>query len=236
MIIGGYVLIAKRLEKRPVTELSPIRAGREAALGVVAGFGLMSAIIGVLWLLGAYSIAGIAATVLLIETVVWIFVLALLEEILFRGMLYRIIEQNLGTVAALSVSAVIFGGMHITNEDADLISVLSATLGGLLVGLLYTLTGRLWVPIFFHYGWNLSQIWWGTALSGTEEFGEFFDGRLEGPRWLTGGPFGPENSVLTLAVCAALLVGCFAHARRRGRLLPVRRRPGRDREHVDDLA
>ena len=224
MILGAYVLIVRLLEKRTVTELSPASAGRETALGFVAGFGMMSAIVGALGVLGVYSIAGVAFSTQLIETTVWIFVLAMLEEILFRGIAYRIIEQNFGTVVALVVSASIFGGMHITNENATLISVLSATLGGLFVGLFYTLTGRLWLPIFFHYGWNLSQIFWGTALSGMEEFGKFFEGRLEGPAWLTGGAFGPENSVIALAACVALLACSFALARRRGLIVPFRRK------------
>jgi membrane protease YdiL (CAAX protease family) len=226
LIVMAYILIVRWLERRTVAELSVGKAGREAALGGLAGFGLMSAIVGTLWVLGVYSIAGAVPTLLLIETVVWIFVLALLEEIIFRGIVYRVIEGNLGTLAALAISATLFGSLHVTNENADAISVLSATLGGLFIGLFFTLTGRLWVPIFFHFGWNLSQIFWGTALSGIEEFGQFFDGRLEGPDWLTGGAFGPENSVITVAVCTALLVGGFVAARRLGRILPFKRPTG----------
>ncbi len=223
MILGAYILIVKLLENRAATELSPVKAGLEISLGLAAGFGLMSAILGTLWLLGVYSAASPTLTMQLIESIVWLFSLAPLEEVLFRGIAYRIVEQNLGTVAALVTSAAIFGGMHITNENADMTSVPSATLGGLFVGLFFTLTGRLWLPIFFHYAWNLSQIFWGTPLSGMGEFGRFFVGRLEGPAWLTGGAFGPENSVITLAACTTLLVGCFRLAQKRGLIVPFRR-------------
>lgn len=226
MLVGGYVLLIRLVEKRNVAELSTVEIGRESALGLAASFGMMSGVIGVLWLLGAYSAGDPAFTATLVKSFVWLFVLALLEEVLFRGIAYRIIERNLGTVVALVLSATIFGGMHITNENATVISVLSAALGGLVVGLFYTITGRLWLPIFFHFGWNLSQIFWGTPMSGMTEFGKFFDGRLDGPAWLTGGAFGPENSVITLVACAALFVACFVFGRRRGLLVPYRRVAG----------
>ena len=45
--------------------------------------------------------------------------MATLEELIFRGMVYRIFEEWLGTISALILSAVIFGGMHISNDVRD---------------------------------------------------------------------------------------------------------------------
>jgi membrane protease YdiL (CAAX protease family) len=56
--------------------------------------------------------------------------LALMEEIIFRGILYRITEQHLGTWMALIISALLFGIFHITNEHADILGIVSASSGG----------------------------------------------------------------------------------------------------------
>ena len=79
---------------------------------------------------------------------------------------------------------------------------------------LYTLTGRLWVPIGVHAAWNLAQGYlFGAAVSGGNLGGPIAvsTARAGAPTWLTGGTFGPEASLpaLTLitAVTIAALVG-----------------------------
>jgi hypothetical protein len=47
---------------------------------------------------------------------------------------------------------------------------------------------------------------------------------LGGPEWLTGGPFGPESSLVTLAVCSAASAALLVVAWRRGSLRPPRLR------------
>jgi len=223
LIIAGYIAVVNLVEKRPVVELGLSRLGRDATMGLLGGLMAMSLVLITLWLAGAYTISTVAPSSGLLTGVIWIFLLALLEEILFRGVLYRVCEEHLGTLVALLVSALVFGGLHIFNDNANLVSVVSASLGGLFIGLFFTLTGRLWLPIFFHAGWNLAQTLGGIPLSGTEAFGRWLDSALAGPDWLTGGTFGPENSVVTLALCLAILLVCFRLARSRGLIRPLPR-------------
>lgn len=80
------------------------------------------------------------------------------EEILFRGVLFRIVEEGLGTWAALLVSALFFGAVHLGNPGATLWS--SATIAieaGLLFGLLYHVTRSLYLCMGVHAAWNFMQ-------------------------------------------------------------------------------
>ena len=46
------------------------------------------------------------------------------------------------------------------------------------------------------------QVFYGTPVSGLDEFSGYslYQGRLQGPELITGGPFGPENSIITITL------------------------------------
>jgi membrane protease YdiL (CAAX protease family) len=80
---------------------------------------------------------------------------AVAEEILFRGLLFRILEEGLGSWLALAISAVLFGMVHLENfDDPTLLSVASQTAGGVGLAAAYMLTRKLWLPIGIHLGWD----------------------------------------------------------------------------------
>jgi membrane protease YdiL (CAAX protease family) len=196
-----YYSLFKRYEHREVHEISRRALGKYVSLGFLAGFALLSLTIGLLALLGYYRISSVGSYSVLLRALVIITVVAAMEEILFRGIVYRITEEALGTNLALLISTLLFGVVHIANANANLVSVISAGIGGILLAITFTLTGSLWVPIFLHAGWNFAQVFYGTRLSGTDDFGVFLEGHLEGPVLLTGGDFGVENSIFAILVC-----------------------------------
>ena len=61
-----------------------------------------------------------------------LFFLALGEEILFRGITFRILEESVGTLLALLLSASLFGALHMTNNSATVASTISVIILGLL--------------------------------------------------------------------------------------------------------
>jgi membrane protease YdiL (CAAX protease family) len=132
-----------------------------------------------------------------------------MEEILFRGIIYRILEQWLGTKIALLIPALIFGIAHITNENATFLGLIGAALGGLLVSISYTYSKRLWLPISLHLGWNFGQIIFGSNLSGMDEFGIMLRASIEGPKFLVGTAFGVEDSILSLIFTLILFLLIF---------------------------
>ena len=214
-----YVILMRIYEGRKASELSPAHLVKDGIIGSLTGAAMVSTVFAALWIAGAWHIVSVGSISAMIVPVIWVILMATLEELIFRGMVYRILEEWLGTISALILSAVLFGGMHIFNDNADLTSVLSATSGGLLMGALYSLTGRLWIPIFFHASWNLTQAIFGSAVSGADIFGTYFESVREGPEWLTGGPFGIENSVISISLIFVVIAFLMLRMQRRNLFL-----------------
>ena len=137
----------------------------------------------------ATPLAGVAAGMLLI---------ALKEELLMRGMMLSGLLRLLRGRAALAIAtgALAFGLIHLSNPAASALSVLGNTLGGVVYGLAFFLTGRLWLPIGLHFAWNFVQgPILGFPVSGIAEGGLLLVHDL-GPAWLTGGAYGPEGGAV----------------------------------------
>lgn len=145
---------------------------------------------------------------------------SILEEVLYRGVVYRILENWLGSVLALVISGVFFGLFHYFNQDVSIISVIAASIGGVLLGLMYTISQQLWMPIAFHWFWNFTQVFFGSRLSGSDEYlkDAVFKADFMGADWLTGGQAGIENSYLTLLLTVILAVLLFYKAKNKGRI------------------
>ncbi|MET7336701.1 CPBP family intramembrane glutamic endopeptidase [Nonomuraea sp. NPDC005650] len=148
---------------------------------------------------------------------------AVAEELLFRGVLFRIVEERTGTVIALVVSAVLFGATHLVNVNATLWGALSLALtGGTMTAAAYVATRSLWLPISLHFAWNFTHAGiFGVVLSGSNlpPHG-LLNATLSGPAPLTGGTFGPEASLLALLVCLGPTVVWLRRAARTGQLRP----------------
>jgi membrane protease YdiL (CAAX protease family) len=90
----------------------------------------------------------------------------------------------------------------------------------------YAATRTLWVPIGLHFGWNFAAAGiFGTEVSGNGTAQGLLDGVVSGPALLTGGDFGPEASLYSVAFGVVLTVVFMWLARRRGHVVPRRRRP-----------
>ncbi len=219
-LLGAYYYYVRLFEKRDVDELNFSFFTKALLGGGLVGFGSISLIIGLLWSLGAYSIQGCYSISVLGTSLVFFMLLSVMEELLFRGMLYRILETELGIWWALGITSILFMTAHVFNENISLPGLLSATLGSLIFGLMYSATGRLWLPISFHMFWNFSQNFYGVAVSGNDDLTHFIKSNLVGPAWLTGGDFGPEASLITIVVCFTWVLLLVRYHVKRSRLLP----------------
>ena len=224
-ILAAYLVVVKFIEKRAVDELAWRRVLPDGALGFLGGTALMGAVIIVLWVLGFYQVTGFGnevnwSTGLLVVGLGT----GIAEEIIFRGVLYRIIEERLGFRWAIAISALLFGGLHMGNTGATLwTSVAIAVEAGVLLGVVYHVTRSLPACIGLHMAWNfLEGTVFGSAVSGVAPKASWLVPQFSGPEWLTGGAFGIEGSVLTvvlsLAASGALLA---AHSRRRADNEPI---------------
>lgn len=195
----GFVHV---IEKRAVTELSLSRAGRELAGGVALGALLFSATIGILWLFGFYQVSGINQWTVIVPGLVLAIFSGVIEEIFIRGLLFRIMEESLGTWIALALSAVIFGFLHLANPNATLWGAVAIAIeAGIMLAAAYVYTRRLWLPIGIHFAWNFFQgSIFGVAVSGNEVQG-LLQSTLTGSVLLSGGTFGAEASIFAVVIC-----------------------------------
>ena len=120
------------------------------------------------------------------------------EEIMFRGVLFRWIDEKWGFMVALIISSVLFGIIHIFEPNATLWSSLAiAVEAGLLLGAAYKYFGTLWVPIGIHWAWNFTQgNIFGFEVSGKDVGESLLKATVSGPDFLTGGGFGAEASLI----------------------------------------
>jgi len=191
--------------------LGPRDAVRDLVLGMVIGAALFSLVALELFAGGYYRVTAVHATFALAVAVPLFLGAAILEELLFRGVVFRLVEEWTGTWIALAVSAAIFGLSHAANPGATGISSLAIALeAGILLGAAYVVTRNLWLPIGLHFAWNFFEgPVFGTQVSGREFLQNAVTANLSGPSWITGGSFGSEAGVpaiLTCIVVAALFL------------------------------
>ncbi len=213
-----YSFQVRYFERRRISELAPRDIARNASAGIVVGFMLFSSVLALLYLGGLVHHVQFDADARLTTQASASLAAAIGEELLFRGAIFRITEEWLGTTAALIISACLFGAAHALNSGATAIGVIAIALeAGVLLGIAYSASRSLWLPIGMHFGWNFTEGGlFGTAVSGGQSHG-LVTVTLVGPAQLTGGAFGPEASIIALAVClfAATLLGIYSV--RRGR-------------------
>lgn len=213
----AYLVLVRLIEQRRVSELRARDMPRQGGVGLLGGIVLFSTVVAVLSLAGSYHVTGFNPHAHWTHAALVVGAGAGIgEEIVSRGVLFRIVEEGLGTWAAIVVSAVFFGGMHFANPAATWWSCASiAVEGGLLLAMTYHLTRTLWPCIGVHAGWNFAQgTIYGIPVSGARADGWLVSSR-SGPTWLSGGAFGAEASVVALVTCGLVTTVMLAIALRR---------------------
>lgn len=216
----GYLVVGRGIEgRRRLVELAPSR-WIGVLWGLLLGAVLFSVSFGILLLTGAYRITGIdTAGPWLVPALSLGLMAGVVEEILLRAGLHRLVEQGLGTWGSAVVSGLVFGLLHLTNPDGSLWGALAIALeADLFFALLYSFTRSLWVLMGLHAAWNLTQgLFFGAVVSGSGDVGTgLLVSEPVGPAWLSGGTFGPEASAVTVAVMLVCTAGLAVLLVRRG--------------------
>lgn len=222
-----YAWVVRRTERRAPVEVAVGGAGAAFGRGLLIGLAMFGAVILNIAFLGGYEVRGLGspagATALLGFTAAAVVV----EELIFRGVLFRLAERRLGTWVSLALTGLLFGAAHLFNPNATLwTSVAIAVEAGFMLAAAYAATRNLWVPIGVHFGWNFAQGGiFGTSVSGQDGPQGLLDGVTSGPLLLSGGEFGPEASAYSVLAGVVVTVVFLWLARRRGTIVPARRRP-----------
>lgn len=202
-VIVSYTYLFKFYEKREVKEFSSNGLFKSLTIGIVLGVLLQSFTILVIYLKGGYSIVSINPILFLVPPLTMAFTSAIFEELLMRGILFRITEEKLGSYFALFISAILFGAMHLGNPNSSLIATIGLAIqAGLLLASAYIYSRNLWFPIAIHFAWNFTQTAiFGANVSGATISKTLITSKIEGAEWFTGGQFGPEGSIQATAFC-----------------------------------
>ncbi|WP_030898388.1 CPBP family intramembrane glutamic endopeptidase [Streptomyces sp. NRRL F-5126] len=224
-----YAWVVRRTEHRTVEEVAREGAAGAVGRGVLIGVVWFGVVIANIALLGDYHVHGIGSVTGAVGLVGFMAAAAVTEELLFRGVLFRIVEGRFGTWIALTATGVVFGCSHLLNKDATVWGAIAIALeaGGTLAAA-YAATRNLWVPIGLHFGWNFAESGiFSTDVSGNGTTHGLLDSATSGSSLVTGGAFGPEASVYAVLLGALVTAAFLWLAHRRGRLVPLRRKAER---------
>lgn len=207
LLVVAYAIIVGKVEKRKTDELALPFVGSWSARGFLLGTAYFAIITAILVIAGMYRVDECDfKAVSLLTYLISFLVVAVGEELLFRGIVFRMIAERWNVAVALIVSSLFFGAMHIGNQDADIwASIAIAIEAGLLLGAAYAFSGNLWFPIGIHWAWNFMEgNIFGFPVSGSITDYRLLNPSISGPGILTGGDFGPEASILAVITGASL--------------------------------
>ncbi|KQS04253.1 abortive infection protein [Sphingomonas sp. Leaf357] len=223
IFVGAYWLFVHFVERRPFEEFEREDWFGELAIAAAAGFVLFSIVIGIIATQDGYGIAGINPLRAALPALAVAIFSGVSEEIVLRGVIFRLVERLTGSWIALALSAILFGAMHLGNPNATLFAGLAIALeAGVMLAALYMVTRRLWAVIGLHAAWNFTQGGiYGVPVSGFDA-GGLIRPSITGSDLLTGGSFGAEASLTALLVNLAVGIGLMWIAWQQDLVVPPR--------------
>lgn len=205
--------IVRGLEGRPDASLGfPLdrAAPRDALLGTALGVAVALVAVALMAVAGAVrwrsEPGGALAWTQVAAWSVWLLLIpAAAEEAMLRGYPFQALAEAKGPAWALAVTSIGFAALHLPNPGIGPLALANLAAAGLFLGVLYLRTGNLWWPTGAHLGWNWAHAFLADLpVSGLEIVdAPGLEAVTRGPAWLSGGPFGPEGSVLATAVVLA---------------------------------
>ena len=219
-----YIFLFSFYEKRKITELSFSTFGNSANLGFFTGFLLQSLFVFVIFIAGGYSITQVNPFSDMIPALTMALTAGFVAEVIIIGIVFRIIEKQFGTAVSLAIMILLFIIAHSGVKDGNIVSVLSTSINaGLLLPAAYVFSRNLWLPIFLHFSWDFTEPGiYGAINPGISITKSLFNSKISGPRLITGGPLGPQNSIQALIICLIMGTIFLWLAKRKNNLIPFR--------------
>ncbi len=202
-----YRLTLTYLARRSTPEIARQRAGIEVVLGVLTGAIFIAGSALIIIALGGYTFQWASSadtSSVLISSIESALGGAIVEELIFRGLMFQAIDKLGGRPLALALTSLFFGVVHLGNPGATLWSGFAIFLeAGVLLGAAFLWRRNLWFTMGLHFAWNAIEGLLGIPVSGHSTVG-LFTVTVNGNSLLTGGDFGLEGSIVPIA--ASLLI------------------------------
>lgn len=188
---------------------------RDFKLGLLIGFTIMSCGFLILEFIDQITFVRINFDLkeILFSILLFTFI-AISEETLLRGYILRNLMISFNKYFALVLSSVLFSLMHGFNPNIDLFALVNIFLAGILLGLSYIHTKKLWFPISLHLSWNLFQSLYGFKVSGLAMYA-LVEFTLSDKNRINGGDFGFEGSILAVVFQIIAIIGIEIYFRKR---------------------
>ncbi|MFX3631812.1 MAG: lysostaphin resistance A-like protein [Candidatus Pristimantibacillus sp.] len=220
-----YRLTMKYLASRSTPELSRTRAGIEVGMGLLIGAIFITVSTFIIVAAGGYSFQWASAAdtgSVLITSITAALSAAIIEELIFRGLMFQAINKWAGSWLALAVTSLFFGVAHLGNTGATLWSAFAITIeAGILLGAAFLWRRNLWFAMALHFSWNTLEALLGIPVSGHSSAG-LFTVEVNGTALLTGGDFGLEGSIvpvmISLLIAIPMLIGAARNRASLGKL------------------
>lgn len=212
-MLAAAWFMAHFIDRRSFVTLgfSPDRWIRDLLLGFSLGAGWLALSVAVLWLARRVQVQ--PAVVISGSVLAWsaasLLINAVAQEVLTRGYIFQTIRSQTNVVAAVILTSILFMAFHAGTLHGAWLPAFNVFAAGVLFGIAYQLSGNLWLPIGIHFIWNflLGPVL-GLTVSGTSQFSSGWQLlSVQGPTWLTGGPFGLEGGlIVTLTTFFGIVV------------------------------
>jgi uncharacterized protein len=208
VLLISYYYLFRLYDKREITELSTKYLFKEMFGGFSFGFFTISLSIFILYILGYYQAISISTAQYPIKFFTVLLFAALVEDLFHRGLIVRVCENWLGTHLTLVIAMLVELQQHFYNPNFNLFSHFLTLTWGFTMAMMFVYTKRIWLPFFFHIGWNFSQPFYGSNLS-----------KFNGPELITGGAVGIEDSIITLSFLLFIGIALYYLAKREGKIV-----------------
>jgi membrane protease YdiL (CAAX protease family) len=193
-----YAFIVRAGEKRrPVEVLVDRQTIPDLLLGAAIGVVMLCLMTALLWSLGLYQVKPNHMRHAFDSFVFDSYLSGMMEELFFRAILLRILARAFGPVWGLVHSAALFGLAHLSHGSWLPVFEIAVN-AGLPLGLLYMVTGRLWMAVGLHTAWDFAE---ESLLGVNTHHGLLLSTPVHGKSAvLTGGAYGPDGSLLSISV------------------------------------
>jgi membrane protease YdiL (CAAX protease family) len=220
IFILAYYFYTRLVEKRPAREFFTSGAVPETGFGVAIGAILVSATVGIMFMARSYTVDSLGSWETFVHLLRQFGVDAFMEELVFRIIVFRLLEEWLGSLWGFVIASSICSLAHMGNPHSTVWTTVSISALSVLLTASFLLTRRIWLAWGVHFGWNYFQTAvFGMANSGRSDHVTFITPRITGPEWLTGGAFGIEASWLAFAIVTVTAVIIIRIAVQRGQVV-----------------
>ncbi len=223
-VLGVLYLWITRYERRPFWSVGLEQGGglRKFGRGFLIALGMITGVVVLLLLTGhaelnsgTSNMRGWPAILpVLLLLIPWI-IQGSTEEVLARGWHLPVIGVQLGPVAGIVISSLVFGLLHSLNPGLNLVGILNLLLIALFFCFYALSEGGLWGVCGFHAAWNWSQgNIYGVKVSGLSPGPSLVELEASGNDLFSGADFGIEGSLFASFMILFGIAAIFLLTRR----------------------